>query len=444
MKKYRYLLDNGSRKFICPRCGKKKFVKYIDTETGEYLPDQYGRCDREGKCTYHLNPYKDGFAKSIWKKEQHTNNVKPKAIKQISKAPISFIPQEVLSLTLQEYEKNIFIQNLLSRVAFPFHVEDIEKVISLYQLGTVQKGYRIGGITFPYIDKNNNIRAIQVKQFNNTNHTTSTDFLHSIIEKHHLRNNKPLPEWLKNYKKNEKKVSCLFGEHLLNEYRQNPVALVEAPKTAIYGALYFGFPEQSKDFIWLAVYNKSSFSFDKLNVFQGRDVFVFPDLSVNGDTFKEWEQKAKDYEKQLPGTKFIFSDLLERLSPETDRENGNDIADFLIKQNWQQFRIKQTKPVNKQPHVKPLFKTELSKAEIIEPTEKEKPIDWSNQISEIEAYFANAKLPSVPFKLNDWTTIINANLFIERTMATVKHNNGKPYFRPYLDRLAEFRKLLTT
>ena len=127
-----------------------------------------------------------------------------------------------------------------------------------------------------------------------TSYTMQTNFLHSIIEKHHTQNKTPLPAWLQAYQTNESKVSCLFGEHLLSKYPNNPIALVEAPKTAIYGTLYLGQPEHPKNFIWLAVYNKSSFSFDKLKVLRGRTVYVFPDLSKDGNTFKEWETKAKE------------------------------------------------------------------------------------------------------------------------------------------------------
>ena len=68
--KHRYIFEKGSKKHLCPGCAKKRFVRYIDTETGEYLPDQYGRCDRESKCGYFLNPYTDGYVKAIREQEQ--------------------------------------------------------------------------------------------------------------------------------------------------------------------------------------------------------------------------------------------------------------------------------------------------------------------------------------------------------------------------------------
>ena len=342
--KHRYILEKGSKKYHCPECTKKRFVRYIDIETSEYLPNRYGRCDRESKCSYHLNPSQDGQVNMIWKQEQGQNTsnwtpYKPKfQKKQYTNPKPVFIPVEVLSKTREGYEKNIFIQNLLTRVAFPFRAEDIEKVISQYHLGTVQNGYRTGAITFPFIDIKNNVRAIQVKQFDETNHTTGTDFLHSIIEKHYTRNNKPLPDWLDAYDKNETKVSCLFGEHLLSKYPHNPIALVEAPKTAIYGTLYFGFPEHPEDLLWLAVYNLSSLNLDKLRVLKDRDVYLFPDLSKDGKAFDLWSKRAKEIQDQLQGAFFIVSDLLEQLALQQDKEQGKDIADYLIKLDWRKFR----------------------------------------------------------------------------------------------------------
>jgi len=343
--KHRYSLENGSKKHYCPECGKKRLVRFVDNATGEYLPEQFGRCDK-GDGHYFKNPYLDGYAKMIREQEQTVIGVTKVTIPKTKyfftqpKPQPVFFDFETFKQTLQpeRYEKNLFIQNLFCRVAFPFEVDEITKVIQLYRLGTIINGYRAGANTFPFIDINGKVRAVQVKQFDEQNHTIGTDFLHSIIEKQHARNNTPLPEWLEAYIKQDKKISCLFGEHLLNKYHSNPIALVEAPKTAIYGTLYFGLPETTDSLIWLAVYNKGSFSFDRIKVLQGRLVYVFPDLSKDGNTFKEWETKAKDYERRLPGTKFIFSDLLEQFAPEQDKSKGNDLADYLIKQDWRLFK----------------------------------------------------------------------------------------------------------
>jgi hypothetical protein len=485
-KEYRYILDKSNKKHPCPECNKKTFVLYIDIDSDEYLPEEFGRCDRESKCAYHLNPYRDGYANMIrmqengnnsskWKPQRH--NSKPKSAPE----PV-FIPKEVLKQTLQGYEKNVFIQNLLKNVAFPFEQKDIERVIAHYYLGTICEGYRAGGITFPFIDKNGNVRAVQVKQFDKENHTTGTDFLHTVYSKPpFIDNSSPfdkktgikrqiLPDWIIKYGNNDLKVSCLFGEHLLTKYPSNPIALVEAPKTAIYGTLYFGFPEQPENLLWLAVYNLSSLSLEKCQALQGRDVYLFPDLSKDGKAFQCWSNKAKRFSELIPGTRFEVSTLLETVALNELKEKGADIADILIKMNWRKFRPEQIKPLQEaekptpepQPeptptpksekgensdrpnnkvflHAEPLPKIGASKTERIE-----QPKTWEQDITELENYFAGISLPTQPVNLNKGSTITNCSLFIKNHLATVKANNGNRKFLPYLSRLRELKQVLTT
>lgn len=463
---HRYSLEKGSKKHHCPNCGKKRFVRYIDTQTGEYLPEQYGRCDREDNCRYHLNPYTDGYAKAVWEQERGNrselpNNWKPKrkkAIPQPTPEPV-FFDFETFKQTLQpeRYEKNTFIRNLLYREQFPFEVDEVTKVIQLYRLGTVANGYRAGAITFPFIDIKGNVRAIQVKQFDEQNHSTGKPIpLNRIIEGYHRKNNKPLPEWLEAYNKNENTFSCLFGEHLLSKYPNKPVALVEAPKTAIYCWLYFNkskFPIY-KDCIWLAVGAKGWLNEHKAKVLKGRFVYVLPDLSKDGSTFKEWETKVKEYESRLPGTRFIMDNFLEKYGTPEQREQGADIADVL-NFDWRTIRAepeppqpepeKVTKVTKVTPqqniifsHVEPLPKVDVFKTERIE-----QPENWSNDIAELENFFASIELPTQPVKLNGCSTITDCSLFIESHFATVKANNGKRTFLPYLNRLQELKQVLT-
>jgi len=408
MERHRYILDKKAKKYACPDCGRLRFVRYIDTITGEYLPANFGRCDRESNCGYHKKPPLETLCFFVPFTMQGEYSEKAIQIKTIAgtyylpksqiyefnesgcyvtefyltksdKAPaylandyryysesgtiqiqateprtqpkeprIYYLPESVLNDTLMGYENNTFIQNLLQW----YPANDIEKVISLYRLGSVANGYRSGAVTFPFIDIAGNIRTIQAKQFNEANHTTSTDFIHSIAERHHLKAGDPLPDWLQDYKKNERFVSCLFGEHLLNRYPMNPVALVEAPKTAVIGTLCYGLPENSKQLLWLAVYNKSSLTLEKCKVLKGRKVVLYPDLNA----FNEWNEKAKSINASLPGTRFVVSDLLERNASEAEKVNGLDLADYLTRFDYRLFRKEPapTEPITpQQPETPP-------------------------------------------------------------------------------------------
>ena len=453
------LASNKVPKLNCPHCGAKKHWQcYIDTRTGDVLPAKYGRCDNENKCGEWHSPYDDGYDKSEdgcyggnsipIQRSLHKTNFKP-----------VFIPKKELIKTLnaEDYDHNVFVQNLLTNVPFPFDIKDVERVVSQYYLGTTTQGYMSGAITFPFIDQHGNIRAVQVKKFNENNSTTATSFLHSLIMGRHLDGNKPLPGWLTKYNEQDLKVSCLFGEHLLLKYPTNPVALVEAPKTAIYGTLYFGFPDQTADPLWLAVFNKSSFTFDRLKALQGRVVLVFPDLSNNGKTYEEWYGKAREFEKRLTGIRFVFSDLLERHALEEDKIEGCDLADYLIRHDWRQFRkefSKSNEEKEPQHDIKPHEDEVCEKSEKCEPPktnylfdhlhEKTTVEDWSGEIEELRQFFAQCSLPLEPVKLDQCTTIINLQKFIKASLSTLETYNGVETGKPVLQRLRKLKELLST
>ena len=58
------------------------------------------------------------------------------------------------------------------------------------------------------------------------------------------------------------------------------------------------------------------------------------------------------YEDNYDADILEISDLLEKLAPEQDKEQGNDIADYPIKQDWRLFKnqnIKETLQPEPQP-----------------------------------------------------------------------------------------------
>ena len=51
---FKYKLDPSSKKFDCPACGQKRFVRYIDTTTRAYLHSSVGKCDREKSRSWNI------------------------------------------------------------------------------------------------------------------------------------------------------------------------------------------------------------------------------------------------------------------------------------------------------------------------------------------------------------------------------------------------------
>lgn len=360
---FRYEFVKGGKKYPCPKCGEKRFVLYQDTTKGELLPDIYGKCDRADNCGYHLNPYNDGYSQRIWELEhpnqgkkwenlnlqtadkQHFVKIwkaKNKLLKNLEAiARPVFIPKSVFETIKGNYHFNRFLNNLAQTVPYPFSKLEVNRVAELYQLGTITGAYLNGATAFPFIDYWDNIRAVQIKLFDIHNHTikpNGTNWLHSVLTKQAEIQKMPVPEWLQNYNSQEQKQTCLFGEHLARQYNTNVINLVEAPKTAIYATLFFGFPNMTENPLWLATGSKGTLTLDRLSVLKGRKIVLYPDLSKTGNTFNEWNEKAKQIESQLPATRIAIFDFLELYATSEQRQIGADIADIIGAFDWKALR----------------------------------------------------------------------------------------------------------
>lgn len=318
------MLDKSSRKYLCPQCGKRKLVRYVDSNTGELQSSEFGRCDREDSCGYFLYP------KAEWKeygKVARSLAIRRESHPQKKKEQV-FIPWEALNSTLSGYNECSFISYLMSK-GVPDSV--LERVIEMYYLGTINSGHLRGALTIPFINVEDNIAFVQVKMFDESNKTIKTSALHSILKG--TKEN----EWINEFEKNEQKVTCFFGAHLLKVYPRNPIVLVEAPKTAIYGTCYYGAPKTEKDFLWLAVYNKSSLTEEKFKILEGRKIIMIPDLSSDSDTFNKWSEKAHSFAKMFKNTTVSIFDYLEQYAPDELRKTGGDFADYLAPFSWREF-----------------------------------------------------------------------------------------------------------
>lgn len=404
---YRYILEpykGMNTRYRCPICQQKDktLTLYIDTETREHIHSTVGRCNRESKCGYHYTPKQYFQDNNILFSSNFQNTQKPILYKPKPKA-VSFIPVEVFKESLKDYEANNFIKYLINL----FGVEIASKLIGVYFIGTSK--YWDGATVFYQIDIQGKIRTGKI-------------MLYSPVTGKRVKKPYNHINWVhKAIKQPEFELKqCLFGEHLINQFKSKPIAIVESEKTAVIASVYL------PQFIWLAVGSLTNLNAEKCSILKGRTVTLFPDL--NG--FDKWNIKAQELSHI---TKFNISDLLERKAGEVERQQGFDLADYLIKFDCKNFIIHKPEPPHKQ--IKPLVN--------IQTTEQTETESLEQDIKELETYFSNIRLPAQPIKLNKCSTVIDCSLFIKSHFDIIYKHKGNQTFLPYLNRLQELKKVLT-
>lgn len=308
---------NGSAsRHTCPACGaKKRFTRYIDAETGRYLSDDAGRCDRESSCGYHLKPgehfaaNREGWNPGISWQGQGRKNVSNAIYTQRIKARNpDLIDKGLLIASLRDYGRNAFVQFLLE--LFPYDPEAVLAAVNEYKIGTGRNGEAI----FWQIDARLRIRTGKLIAYDpatgKRRKDRSPDWIHAVMKRAGQ-----LPETFE-------LKQCFFGEHLLTKNPAWPIAIVEAEKTAVIASICEGvFP----DLVWIASGGLSNLKPESLaRIANGRKLILFPD--ANG--FDKWQRIASEARKA--GIAVSVSDLLEKQATEAEKRDGLDLADYLI------------------------------------------------------------------------------------------------------------------
>lgn len=340
---HRYMLQpyaGPKSRTDCPACGKPRcFTRYLDSNTGELLPDKYGRCNREVNCGYHFTPYEiTAFGLSY--AQQAKLNTRPNntcttpsvlddpllrpALTPSRSTVIRCIPHDVFTASLGNYQRN----NLacLLRQNFGWGIAD--ELLARFQLGT--SAYWPGACVFWLVDEQGRIRGGQVVLYDETGHTVKqhrpdntlyrcTRWAHTALAYAYRQRGTSLPNWLSDYEQHGQKSPCLFGlPQLATAPAGQPVALVESAKTAILATLYF------QQYTWLATMGLSYLTPERLEPLRGRRIVLFPDAGA----LAIWRAKAD--ELRCLGFTVQVSDALENMVTADEREAGHDLADVLL------------------------------------------------------------------------------------------------------------------
>ena len=290
MTEFKYSLDKSSKKFICPSCGKRRFVRYINQITNEYLDEAYGRCDRETSCGYHNNPKQNECI----------------AIVNIEKINIiqDFIDPLLVKQSLKKYSNNNFAKFLYKH----FAKGEVENCIAKYNVGTSK--HWEGATVFWQINQTQKVHTGKIILFDeNTGKRVKIPFPH--INWVHKKINRD--------KYNLKQ--CLFGLHQLKssiamplQYNCNTIAIVESEKTAIIMSLFI--PE----YLWMATGSKQNLKLQLLEPIKKENIVVYPDKGE----FEDWNKKIIQLQKL--GFKIKCSSVVEN----SEFEIGTDLADCVV------------------------------------------------------------------------------------------------------------------
>lgn len=277
-------MDRSSKKFQCPNCHKKTFVRYFDNVDQHYMEESLGRCDRESKCRYHNKP-------------NHNASFSPAITPYIPPAPSYHNHPDVVKHG-RNFQNNSFIQFLKKH----FTQDEIQNVILKYLIGTTT--HWDGATIFWQIDHFSNICGGKV-------------MLYDCVTGKRVKKPYTHITWMHKISKKRDFVlqQCLFGLHLITEDDDHTIAIVESEKTAIIMSILI------PDYIWMATGSKTGLNEKVLQPLKGHNVILFPDKTE----FDAWANKTAMLIAK--GFKISCSRLLESYN----LEEGADLADMFFK-----------------------------------------------------------------------------------------------------------------
>lgn len=312
IQQYQYSLAKRG-KWICPECGRKTFVCYVDAD-GHVLGESVGKCDRSNNCAYHYTP------RQYFEDNQVVGIAKPRRpsrpMFQATPRP-TYIDSEVFKRSCRATVNHR--NNLVDYLLTVFDVEIVNRMVRDYYIGTSR--HWEGSTVFYQVDQFGKVHRGKIMQYNAINGKRVKEPFPHVTSVHKVMNlgeNQP--------------PQCLFGQHLLHQYPDMAVAVFESEKTAIIASGLFG------DCIAVACGGCGNLTNAMCEPLKGRDVILFPD---NGK-FQEWSEKGSKM-RHLFGRLFI-ADIMEREAVNP----GDDLADLIVSRyrEWTKTYPGETVPID--------------------------------------------------------------------------------------------------
>lgn len=282
---HRYHLDTSSRKHICPQCGHRTLVAYVDA-SGNLLDPLAGRCDRQNKCAYHLPP----------RDLPHTG---PRAIhrsrllrrRHVPVTP-NFIRPPQVKATIGKYGANSLIHWLKHTFRDLMEPQEVEKMATIYGVGTAR--LYGGSPIFWQLDMQGRARTGKIMGYN-------------PATGRRVKHPRPQLTWIHRLKQAHSNNSdgsdfrlkqVLFGSHLAALNPSATILLMESEKAALITALVLAWGGAFGCFVPMATGGCGNLPADALRMadpygmlaaLRGRKTVLVPDAGM----YPKWLQRAQ-------------------------------------------------------------------------------------------------------------------------------------------------------
>lgn len=274
---YKFLPYTPTSKVDCPYCGHKKcFVRYVDTDSGEIMDTEFGRCDREESCRYNKHPL-SGIQQRFMKSEIQ------------ERRPQQYIDKNIVLDSMKFNDQNQFLILLANKFG-----EDLVSVaMKKYFIGTSKKG----GTGYYCIDHRKLVTSCKVITYDGFNRDKSV---------------MPYYPW----KTTDGYYPCLFGMHLVDKNKK--LKLVESEKTAFVASILY--PEV----VWVSCGGSNNLTHDKCKLLKEvkypHVIDLIPDCDQAGrNATLKWQENLS-----IVGIDSHVIDL------GAEYTNGEDLADLLL------------------------------------------------------------------------------------------------------------------
>ena len=314
-REYDYSLDRTSRKHVCPKCGRKTFVLYLDGN-GLALDPTVGKCDRKDNCDWHYPPrdfFRDhaSLCTLIGRNESHRGRLgsrygRPGWQRREEYQEPSYMEPRLMTASQKEYGRNPlmrYLHGLFDRILDAGRIDGIARMMGV---GTSRQFG--GSVVFWQVDPFGHIRSGKIMGYD-----AETG----------KRIKKPYPQvkWvhslLRDTHPGYRFGQCYFGAHTIagadrhcRELREEmesigevsncvpTIWLFESEKAALIVKLALAWCNALDVFYPMACGGCEGFNpteeklrnpYSAVRLLKGRQVVLFPDEGK----YEEWKQKAE-------------------------------------------------------------------------------------------------------------------------------------------------------